>query len=257
MDEAPYRNVFTLQVPEEITKKGKPHEDVWSVPFDENDPAKVFKIDKRATAVNKIKYKGKVASYFNKKVRSIEFWVGDLVLRERQTYHHGKLGKGKHLCCRRAGAAVLSDFVLHYLDEIPSLNALAEEYRRWFPAGWLDNTMPLPLSLLFFLPLEGRSYNSNDGSYSTPQVSSSLAALPGSGSSVPLQATLVATRAPSAPQSKAVIIRRPKATEQANAPPPGLRSIFFGALENGMRLPFYSYVGDMLSVAGICPTQLM
>ncbi|GAA0161166.1 hypothetical protein LIER_44137 [Lithospermum erythrorhizon] len=39
-EEAPDRNVCTLQVPEESSKKGKTHEDVRSVPFDEKDPAK-------------------------------------------------------------------------------------------------------------------------------------------------------------------------------------------------------------------------
>ncbi|GAA0146155.1 hypothetical protein LIER_36264 [Lithospermum erythrorhizon] len=43
-EEAPDRNVCTLQVPEESPKKGKPREDVWSVPFDERDPAKIFMI---------------------------------------------------------------------------------------------------------------------------------------------------------------------------------------------------------------------
>ncbi|GAA0142883.1 hypothetical protein LIER_03684 [Lithospermum erythrorhizon] len=38
------RKVCTLQVPEESPKKGKPNEDVRSVPFDEKDPVKVFKI---------------------------------------------------------------------------------------------------------------------------------------------------------------------------------------------------------------------
>ncbi|GAA0183274.1 hypothetical protein LIER_30713 [Lithospermum erythrorhizon] len=44
VEEAPDRNVCILQVLEEISRKGKPHEDVRSVPFDEKDPAKVFKI---------------------------------------------------------------------------------------------------------------------------------------------------------------------------------------------------------------------
>ncbi|GAA0169101.1 hypothetical protein LIER_40706 [Lithospermum erythrorhizon] len=36
------RNVCTLQVPEEIPKKGMLHEEIQSVPFDEKEPAKVF-----------------------------------------------------------------------------------------------------------------------------------------------------------------------------------------------------------------------
>ncbi|GAA0164630.1 hypothetical protein LIER_20222 [Lithospermum erythrorhizon] len=38
------RNLCTLQVLEGSPKKGQPHEDVQSVPFDENNPTKVFKI---------------------------------------------------------------------------------------------------------------------------------------------------------------------------------------------------------------------
>ncbi|GAA0145143.1 hypothetical protein LIER_05401 [Lithospermum erythrorhizon] len=38
------RNVCTLEVPEEIPKKGQLHEEIQSVLFDERDPAKVFKI---------------------------------------------------------------------------------------------------------------------------------------------------------------------------------------------------------------------
>ncbi|GAA0155864.1 hypothetical protein LIER_38168 [Lithospermum erythrorhizon] len=100
---------------------------------------------------------------------------------------------------------------------------------------------------------EGPGYNTDAGSYSTPQVSSSVAALAGSSSSLPHQATPLATTAPSSscrpPQSKAVnaninrcgnelserdlvdlrscyaipssvILRCSKATERANAPPP-------------------------------------
>ncbi|GAA0174742.1 hypothetical protein LIER_28073 [Lithospermum erythrorhizon] len=48
------------------------------------------------------------------------------------------------LRCLRAGVAVLSDFVMHYQESIPSLPSLAEEYRRRYPARWLDNTIPLP-----------------------------------------------------------------------------------------------------------------
>ncbi|GAA0163164.1 hypothetical protein LIER_19101 [Lithospermum erythrorhizon] len=45
LEETKDRNVCTLQVLEESPKKGKPHEEIWSVPFDENNPAKVFRID--------------------------------------------------------------------------------------------------------------------------------------------------------------------------------------------------------------------
>ncbi|GAA0165033.1 hypothetical protein LIER_20534 [Lithospermum erythrorhizon] len=61
-------------------------------------------------------------------------------------------------------------------------------------------------------------YNSDALSSSSPQISSSLVALAGSGSSVPLQATHLASR--------------------ANTLPPGLRSIFVVALENGLRFLF-------------------
>ncbi|GAA0162289.1 hypothetical protein LIER_18413 [Lithospermum erythrorhizon] len=40
-----------------------------------------------------------------------------------------------------------------------------------------------------------------------------------------------------------VILRRPKATNRANAPPPGQRCIFVVALENGLRLHVQPYVG--------------
>ncbi|GAA0157155.1 hypothetical protein LIER_14480 [Lithospermum erythrorhizon] len=53
-----------------------------------------------------------------------------------------------------------------------------------------------------------------------------------------------------------VIIRRPKATKRANALPPGLRTIFVVALENGLRLPVHSYLGDVLSMAGIYAAQI-
>ncbi|GAA0157440.1 hypothetical protein LIER_14708 [Lithospermum erythrorhizon] len=34
------QNVYTLQIPEESPKKGRPHEEVQNVPFDEEEPAK-------------------------------------------------------------------------------------------------------------------------------------------------------------------------------------------------------------------------
>ncbi|GAA0164088.1 hypothetical protein LIER_19806 [Lithospermum erythrorhizon] len=43
-------------------------------------------------------------------------------------------------------------------------------------------------------------------------------------------------------------MRRPRATEWANAPPPGLRCIFRVALENGLRLPIHPFVGGVLSL---------
>ncbi|GAA0166399.1 hypothetical protein LIER_21556 [Lithospermum erythrorhizon] len=99
---------------------------------------------------------------------------------------------------------------------------------------------------------EGRDYNSDAWSYSTPQVSSSLVALVGSETSVPLQATPFATRAPSSqtlalaastscrpPQSRVVKANIDRCgselsekdlvslrtSDRANAPPPRLRSI--------------------------------
>ncbi|GAA0156109.1 hypothetical protein LIER_38216 [Lithospermum erythrorhizon] len=38
-------------------------------------------------------YKQKVGAYYNKRVRSRQFLVGDLVLRARQPSAHGKSGK--------------------------------------------------------------------------------------------------------------------------------------------------------------------
>ncbi|GAA0158363.1 hypothetical protein LIER_15414 [Lithospermum erythrorhizon] len=48
-----------------------------------------------------------------------------------------------------------------------------------------------------------------------------------------------------------VTMRCPKATERANAPPPGLRSIFVVALENGMCLLDHPCVGEVFSMAGL------
>ncbi|GAA0152445.1 hypothetical protein LIER_10926 [Lithospermum erythrorhizon] len=78
-------------------------------------------------------------------------------------------------------------------------------------------------------------------SSSSPQVSSFLSALAGSGSSVLLQATALASRAPSSsrrpPDSLA-----PKPTDRANAPPPGLKIIFVIALEIGVRVSVHPCV---------------
>ncbi|GAA0150151.1 hypothetical protein LIER_09154 [Lithospermum erythrorhizon] len=43
--EPPEQDICTLEPPEESPRNGKPHEEVWSIPFDERDPKKVFKID--------------------------------------------------------------------------------------------------------------------------------------------------------------------------------------------------------------------
>ncbi|GAA0147301.1 hypothetical protein LIER_07037 [Lithospermum erythrorhizon] len=53
-----------------------------------------------------------------------------------------------------------------------------------------------------------------------------------------------------------VMLLRPRATDHANAPPPGLRKFFAVALSNGLRLPVHPYVGEVLSVAGVGPAQL-
>ncbi|GAA0157091.1 hypothetical protein LIER_14430 [Lithospermum erythrorhizon] len=53
-----------------------------------------------------------------------------------------------------------------------------------------------------------------------------------------------------------VILRFPKDTDRANAPPPGMRTIFFVVMDNGMRLPVHPYLGEVLTMIGICPTQL-
>ncbi|GAA0174571.1 hypothetical protein LIER_27938 [Lithospermum erythrorhizon] len=50
--------------------------------------------EKRAAAVDKIvRYKGKVAAHYNKRVWARKFLIGDLVLRIRQAFSHGKPGK--------------------------------------------------------------------------------------------------------------------------------------------------------------------
>ncbi|GAA0148153.1 hypothetical protein LIER_07674 [Lithospermum erythrorhizon] len=110
---------------------------------------------------------------------------------------------------------------------------------------------------------EGQGYNRDARSSSSPQVSSSLDASDGSGSSRPLQAIPLASRAPSSSRSPlqakkvrahihlcgskisekdlvdlrarydippSVMLRSPKATDRANAPPPGLRTFFCGVL---------------------------
>ncbi|GAA0161678.1 hypothetical protein LIER_17935 [Lithospermum erythrorhizon] len=43
-DEPRDRNMCTLVVPEESFKKGRPHDEIRSIPFDERNTAKVFKI---------------------------------------------------------------------------------------------------------------------------------------------------------------------------------------------------------------------
>ncbi|GAA0174477.1 hypothetical protein LIER_27862 [Lithospermum erythrorhizon] len=52
------------------------------------------------------------------------------------------------------------------------------------------------------------------------------------------------------------VLRRPKPTNHANTPPPGLRTFFVVALDNGIRLPVHPYIGEVLSMAGIGPAQL-
>ncbi|GAA0149577.1 hypothetical protein LIER_08717 [Lithospermum erythrorhizon] len=125
--------------------------------------------------------------------------------------------------------------------------------------------------------LKGQGYNSDARSSSSPQVSSSIEAWARSGSSVPLQATLLASRAPSSsrlpPQAKSVradihqcgselserdlvdmrsrydipssvVLRHPKPTDRANTPPLKLRNFFVVALDNGLRLPVHPYIGE-------------
>ncbi|GAA0175491.1 hypothetical protein LIER_28656 [Lithospermum erythrorhizon] len=53
-----------------------------------------------------------------------------------------------------------------------------------------------------------------------------------------------------------VVLRHPKATDRAHAPPPGLRNLFVVALNNGLRLSVHSYIGEVLSMAGIGPARL-
>ncbi|GAA0167963.1 hypothetical protein LIER_22790 [Lithospermum erythrorhizon] len=46
-------------------------------------------------------------------------------------------------------------------------------------------------------------------------------------------------------------------TGRATTPPPGIRTFFIVALNNGLRLPVYPYIGEVLSLAEVCPVQLM
>ncbi|GAA0156651.1 hypothetical protein LIER_14095 [Lithospermum erythrorhizon] len=52
-EESGDRNMCTSQVPGESPKKGKPHEEIRSVPFDEKEPAKVFRISTTLGAEHK------------------------------------------------------------------------------------------------------------------------------------------------------------------------------------------------------------
>ncbi|GAA0167245.1 hypothetical protein LIER_22220 [Lithospermum erythrorhizon] len=65
-------------------------------------------------------------------------------------------------------------------------------------------------------------------------------------------------RSSSSPQDipPSVIFRREKPTYRANTPPPGLRTFFVVALDNGLRLPVYPYIGEVLSMASIGLAQL-
>ncbi|GAA0138710.1 hypothetical protein LIER_34970 [Lithospermum erythrorhizon] len=49
---------------------------------------------------------------------------------------------------------------------------------------------------------------------------------------------------------------RLRTIDRANNPPPGLRTFFIVALDNGRCLPVHPYIGEMLPMAGICPAQL-
>ncbi|GAA0155053.1 hypothetical protein LIER_12874 [Lithospermum erythrorhizon] len=60
--------------------------------------------------------------------------------------------------CQPDEAAVLSNFVLHYQNQIPQLLGLAEEYRRRYPTGWLDNTQPLHSISTILLSLGLRAF---------------------------------------------------------------------------------------------------
>ncbi|GAA0163046.1 hypothetical protein LIER_43628 [Lithospermum erythrorhizon] len=140
---------------------------------------------------------------------------------------------------------------------------------------------------------EGRGCNSNVGSYSTPKFLLPLQLWLGAGLQRPFNcqepssqthalATSSTCRPPHSKVVRAniyrygielskrdlvslrtrygipssVVMRRLKATERANALPPGLRNIFVVALENGLRFPVHPCVGDVLSIVGICPAQL-
>ncbi|GAA0145577.1 hypothetical protein LIER_05744 [Lithospermum erythrorhizon] len=67
----------------------------------------------------------------------------DVADREREGLRRAYFKDNPLRCCR-IGAAVLSEFVINFQVQAPTLPALAEEYRRRFPVGWLDNTVPLP-----------------------------------------------------------------------------------------------------------------
>ncbi|GAA0138624.1 hypothetical protein LIER_42543 [Lithospermum erythrorhizon] len=134
---------------------------------------------------------------------------------------------------------------------------------------------------------EGQGYNCDALSYPSHQIFSSLDSLVGSGSSRPLQATPLASRAPSSshcpPQAKMVradlnrcgselsekdlvdlrsrMISRPQCffnlprlTDRANTPPPRLRTFFVIALDNSPRLPVHPFIVEVLSMVGVTPT---
>ncbi|GAA0169332.1 hypothetical protein LIER_23847 [Lithospermum erythrorhizon] len=53
-----------------------------------------------------------------------------------------------------------------------------------------------------------------------------------------------------------VLLQRPRPTDRVNTPPPGLKTFFVVALDNGVRLPVHSYIVEALSMAGVAPFQL-
>ncbi|GAA0156085.1 hypothetical protein LIER_13659 [Lithospermum erythrorhizon] len=54
-----------------------------------------------------------------------------------------------------------------------------------------------------------------------------------------------------------VILLHPRPTDYANVPPHGLRTFFVVTLTNGLRLLVHPFVGEVLSVEGVGPAQLI
>ncbi|GAA0186044.1 hypothetical protein LIER_33332 [Lithospermum erythrorhizon] len=53
-----------------------------------------------------------------------------------------------------------------------------------------------------------------------------------------------------------MVMQLPQATKRALTPAPGMRTIFVAALENGLRFPPHLFVTGVLTLVGVCPTQL-
>ncbi|GAA0185372.1 hypothetical protein LIER_32660 [Lithospermum erythrorhizon] len=49
----------------------------------------------------------------------------------------------------------------------------------------------------------------------------------------------------------------PNSTDRAHTPPPGLRTFFVVALDNGLRFLMHPFIGEVLSMAGVGPAQII